>query len=203
MNIELKKIEISERLSEETTAFYADLYINGKKVGYASNRGHGEPIDYGTYDSKDADLIKKAEEWCKMLPPIVVDPEDKNSIAINMDLEIYIDQLVEAHRRKLFQKKMERYFKQHIVISDNPDKSFKSIKFSHPIENMLKNAKGLTVLVSFLAKEKNNLSDGEKFQNTNIPEEVYKEAGLEKHQYAVQPEVKLNKKVNQGPKLGR
>ena len=39
MNIELKNIKIAEHLSEETTAFTADIFVNGKKVGYARNDG--------------------------------------------------------------------------------------------------------------------------------------------------------------------
>jgi hypothetical protein len=41
MKIELKKIAIYPRLSDETTAFNADVWIDGQKVGSAENDGHG------------------------------------------------------------------------------------------------------------------------------------------------------------------
>lgn len=41
MKVELKKLGIYERLSDETTAFAADLWIDGVKVGHAKNDGQG------------------------------------------------------------------------------------------------------------------------------------------------------------------
>ena len=45
MNIELRKVKVVESLSDETTCFSADVYIDGVKVGFASNRGEGGPTD--------------------------------------------------------------------------------------------------------------------------------------------------------------
>ena len=47
MKIELKKISFSERMSDETNCFIADLYINGKKVGECNNDGRGGCTNYG------------------------------------------------------------------------------------------------------------------------------------------------------------
>jgi len=41
MKVELRKLAIYPRMSQETTAFAADLWIDGAKVGYAKNEGHG------------------------------------------------------------------------------------------------------------------------------------------------------------------
>lgn len=41
MKIELKRLSISERLSQETTAFAADVWVDGKNVGTAENDGRG------------------------------------------------------------------------------------------------------------------------------------------------------------------
>src|SRR5207244_27276 len=41
VKVELKRLSISERLSQETTAFAADIWIDGKKAGTAENAGHG------------------------------------------------------------------------------------------------------------------------------------------------------------------
>src|SRR6266403_3851269 len=39
--IELKKVHVDTRMSEETNCYSAELHINGKKVGVVSNHGHG------------------------------------------------------------------------------------------------------------------------------------------------------------------
>lgn len=39
--IEFRKFEHSARASQETNQFTADLYINGKKVGFVEDEGHG------------------------------------------------------------------------------------------------------------------------------------------------------------------
>lgn len=41
MKIELRRLKIVERMSQETTCFIADVYIDGKKVGTAQNEGCG------------------------------------------------------------------------------------------------------------------------------------------------------------------
>jgi hypothetical protein len=41
VRVELKRLQIYERMSEETTAFNADVWIDGKKAGTADNNGHG------------------------------------------------------------------------------------------------------------------------------------------------------------------
>lgn len=184
MKIELKKIDYSERLSEETNAFSADLYINGKKAGVASNRGHGGPTDYDSYDKTGAALIKQAEEWCLALPPKTYPAEgDVGPFTMEMNLENYIDDLMDDHIKKLFQKKVQRYFKQHLVISDNPEIGFKTIKFNHPIVEMLKVQKGRDYLVDLISRRKEKLEPGEKILNNNIPEELLKAGGLDETQY--------------------
>jgi hypothetical protein len=39
--VEVRRISISERLSEETLAFAADVFVKGRRVGHADNDGHG------------------------------------------------------------------------------------------------------------------------------------------------------------------
>ncbi len=41
MKIELKNIKISSFLSQETTAYTAALYVDGRKIGTVENDGHG------------------------------------------------------------------------------------------------------------------------------------------------------------------
>lgn len=42
----LKAVKVNHAMSEETLAYTASLYLDGKKVGTAMNRGHGGPDEY-------------------------------------------------------------------------------------------------------------------------------------------------------------
>lgn len=43
MRIELRKVSYNASLSQDTSAFTADIWIDGKKAGQASNHGQGGP----------------------------------------------------------------------------------------------------------------------------------------------------------------
>jgi len=43
MQIELRKVKVCNWMSEETTCYQAEIWIDGKKMGDASNEGHGGP----------------------------------------------------------------------------------------------------------------------------------------------------------------
>lgn len=39
---ELRNVQVAEFLSEETTAFSADIFVDGQRIGYCTNSGKGE-----------------------------------------------------------------------------------------------------------------------------------------------------------------
>lgn len=53
MKIELKNVHYSAALSEETNAFTADIWVDGKKAGYAKNGGTGGNTDVGPQELFD------------------------------------------------------------------------------------------------------------------------------------------------------
>ncbi|MBK1439862.1 hypothetical protein JHJ32_07700 [Parapedobacter sp. ISTM3] len=186
MKIELKKIEHSERLSEETEAFSADLYIDGKKVGTASNRGHGGPTDYGADSKEYQELIRKAEAYCETLPPQKF-TSGGEQYTIEMNLERYIDDLLYDHLKEKdvqkFRKKAERAMVKGFVIGV-PDKEFVQIYFKVPLMEIYRQ-KGGDYLIGMVEKHVlPELKDGRILLNTNIPETVLKQAGLREGQYA-------------------
>ena len=64
MNIQVKNVKIYDGLSEETVAFNASIYVDGKKVGDAKNNGRGgaNDIDVFTKDGRwNRDLISDME----------------------------------------------------------------------------------------------------------------------------------------------
>jgi hypothetical protein len=91
MEIELKRIKFSEHLSEETNAFTANLYVNGRHVGYVENRGHGGNTNYSHLDAHCREIIKAAEEHAKTLPAI-----DYGDFSVDSNLENLIDRIFES-----------------------------------------------------------------------------------------------------------
>jgi hypothetical protein len=64
--VELKNVKIYQGMSEETTAFTATLYINGKKAAHVKNDGRGGD-NYPRFT--DGELEKQFHAFCKNLPP--------------------------------------------------------------------------------------------------------------------------------------
>lgn len=107
MKIELKRISYSERLSEETNAFAADVYIDGKKVAYAKNDGHGGCTFIHPFPGMRAEL-EKAEAYCKTLPKYLGKYE--------MNLETKVDELLEEELGKRFMAKVRKKQDKHIIL---------------------------------------------------------------------------------------
>jgi hypothetical protein len=107
MKIELKKIRVVEAFSEETTAFSADLYINGKLVGYTKNDGHGGETDIYCNHASDSPLHKllyDAIEWAKAQPPY----SEGGGTPLDMTLDFYIDLMVDAHLKTKEDAKLKK-----------------------------------------------------------------------------------------------
>lgn len=83
MNIELKNLRTYPRLSDETNAFNADVWIDGKKAGTAENDGKGGANLLYFADFK---LLHAFEKWAKAQPPVD---------GLKMDADFYISLLVD------------------------------------------------------------------------------------------------------------
>lgn len=64
MKIELKRITYNARLSQETAAYAADVWVNGVKRGTVQNDGHGGPDLIFPHT-----LAQEINEYAKTLPP--------------------------------------------------------------------------------------------------------------------------------------
>lgn len=71
VKIELKGVKLFAELSEETTAFFCTVYVNGVKAFTASNDGKGGANRYDLVKLTDRhrDLLRQAEEYARSLPP--------------------------------------------------------------------------------------------------------------------------------------
>lgn len=164
MKIELKRISFYERMSEETNCFAADLYINGKKVGYVKNDGQGGCTNYYGCTKEDNQIIREAEAYCKTLPNIKYHGYD-----LTQNLELVIDMLFEEHiTAKLnakAQKKKERLMENAILVGVPDADSYSYYKFKVALSKI-----PTPQLQASIVRIKAKLNEGEVILNTNLAE---------------------------------
>lgn len=174
MKIELKNVKINLTFSEETTMFMADLFINGVLAGEANNDGRGGCTFYSvrTYDAKkrtflsdsekerNKELLKQAEAYCLSLPKVRVEEYD---FEFDMNLEHFIDDLVEAELKKKEQKKFEKKMIDTILWGIPNGHSYIQVKFKVPLAQI-----PTTRLQEVVDKYKKEFKKGDVFLNTNL-----------------------------------
>ena len=174
MQIELKNVKIAEHLSEETTAFTADLYVNSRKIAFVKNEGQGGSTHYQLYKKEDTPILRQAEEYCKSLPPAIYDdtPTKGQTLTLPMDLENFIDAMLNVHLMEKFKKKMEKHQEDSILYGIAGTQYYR-LKFLKPIAEILKLPNGIEVLrKNIQEKILPKLKEGESILNTNLPPEL-------------------------------
>lgn len=176
--IELRNIKVAENMSEETTAFTANLYINNKKIAFVRNEGRGGNTNYLPYRSEDVGSLRQAEEYCKALPSAVY-PDTLiagKPLTVAMNLENYIDDLLYKHLQRKNTEKFHRKIKKQqedSILFGIPDKQYRRLKFPKPIAEMLRFRKGIEAIKnSIQEKILPQLKEGERILNTNLPSEL-------------------------------
>ena len=169
MKIELKNIEFSERMSEETNCFVADIYVNNKKVGYAKNDGRGGSTCYNAYDGNN-NILKEVEDYCLSLGII---KDEEFNYEYQMTLEHYIDNLLLKWLEKKEEKKMNKLFENSIVfgIKNSPVYSYISFKSKMKFKDIVKMYGENTAKIqiqSMVDSVKTNLKENEIIFNTNL-----------------------------------
>ena len=175
MKIELKKIEFSERMSQETNCFVANLYINGKHVGEARNEGFGGPTDYTPTYSEDKKIFARnmmiigdAERYCASLPRKQYEFNGHVS-EFAQSLETVIDDLFTDWLKARYEKKMQGDMKKGILVGSADCYSMIYWK-SYSLEFLCNNKQGRELVKNKLAELKR---EGRPILNTNIPAELY------------------------------
>lgn len=91
MKIELRKVDYSASLSEETNAFSAEVWIDGKKEGHAQNHGTGGPTNVHPNT-----LRLRLDEYGKTLPKADIGASfDGEPHLIVQDAEWIVGQLLD------------------------------------------------------------------------------------------------------------
>lgn len=159
MKIELKKLSVNLRMSEETTMFIADLHINGKKVGWCRNEGNGGSTYYNGNTKEDNQIIREAEDYCKTLPKVKY-----HDMEWEQSLEGVIDEQVENYLKSKEEKKMQKLFQTAVVVGKPNGNSYRYINFKQPLSSV-----PMTKLVFHVAKiVSDHCRDGVEILNTNF-----------------------------------
>lgn len=165
--IELRKLTIYERMSEETTAFVAEIYIDGVQAGHAKNDGHGGSTDYYAYP-EHRELINEAEKLCLALPPLKCGgggDSGMREFEIPMNLEHFIDEIVNKELQKKADKKFEKKMANHLMWGIPNGNSYTMAKLNKPLAEVNK-----LQLQQYVNQCKQKLKFGEVILNTNLQE---------------------------------
>lgn len=106
LRVEVKRFVHVPRMSQETTCFTADLWLDGRKVAYLQNNGRGEGSHARPYEG-GSDALRFFERLVETLPdiPIPAGPCSK-AFTVKSSMENWIDEVVgdmlqDAQARKL------------------------------------------------------------------------------------------------------
>jgi len=99
MKLSIKNVKINKTMSEETTCFSADVYVDGKKAFLAANRGMGGANEYYPTMGKTYAEVDKAHAYAASLPDRVfadnICVEGSTIITYPVDLDCLIDDLLD------------------------------------------------------------------------------------------------------------
>jgi hypothetical protein len=104
MKIELKRISYNKRLSHETPAFAADVWVDGVKRGTVENDGNGGSDRIFPYA-----LRAEIDAYAKTLPPVKA-----YGHTLPMDAELIFGDLLDKH---LLSKDLQRILKAKTVFT--------------------------------------------------------------------------------------
>jgi hypothetical protein len=108
MKIELKALKYSDFASQETHCFHANIYIDGKKAGWAENHGHG-----GMTSIHPHQLYTTIRQCTDKIPPRFVIYGDKE-MSIDTSPDSYVDELVTL---ALHERDLKRAMKTRILFT--------------------------------------------------------------------------------------
>ncbi len=170
MKIELKNIKHFYALTDETNAFSAKLYVNDVLTADCSDTGKGGCIDIKVAKGRE-NLLKEAEEYTKSLPTV----KTEYDFELEMDLELFIGQLVNADiEEREFKKSVKKFEANNIVFGKSKTemqytwfttKGNKKVS----IAAMLSSPSSRNMLTNRIKKLK---KEGNQIFNTNIPDEI-------------------------------
>lgn len=142
MKLELKKIKVFERSSEETTCFHAVLYVDGKPAAACFNNGKGGMTDVSFHNSA---IKNEIEKYCIQNP--VVNVFNGKTIAFH-GVDVRVDELlIKYQMKRTLQKRQKTAFVLHDNKKQDPPYVIHSLlEMNFPMYIMMENKKNRSVL---------------------------------------------------------
>lgn len=114
IKVELKNVKYSESLSEETHAYTATIYVDGKKAGSAKNNGHGGETDIWWDDKQAASKVSEMVDGLPMVETDFADSKDPSKKwSYKQRVDGYIDSLLVEF---LEAKDLKRLLRNRVVV---------------------------------------------------------------------------------------
>jgi len=176
MKIELKNLKIFLPGSKETINFVADLYVNSVKTASVYNEGFGGNTNYMAYNGAD-EMLAKAEQYCKALPAEIC-KDFGEPFEIKMNLEHFIDRIVDKEVEKLETKKAEKKLakdcEKYLCITKIPEGKFidtyQMVNWKgRKITELFSIPAGIAAIEKAIVRE---MANGYRILNTNLPAEL-------------------------------
>lgn len=114
MKVALKNIKIHHELSEETFAYSADLYLNGKLAAHASNSGHGGCDRYQPIDDDARALLDEAHSFFGR------QEVEYSGHTMDNSLELVVGELLNRHS---VTQMMRKRMRQHVLFVERGGRS--------------------------------------------------------------------------------
>ena len=163
MKVTLKKIKFYGSMSEETNAFTADVYVDGKCCGFARNDGRGGCTNVmPTWLPDKIMMFRECESWLKTQPQINIGSVN-DPYMVNCDMESMVDMLFEQWLIEQTKKKIEKKMLNHVMWGVIGGNTYKVVKFLKPLKDIDRE-----ILQKMLNKYKQEFKTGEQFLNTNL-----------------------------------
>jgi hypothetical protein len=151
--------------------FDADLWINGIKCLKAIDEGNGGCIDYEyyTYNNPKANEvqanIKLLESYIKTLPKTSLGGvhEGGKLVMFTMDMDLFINSLLDKREKDKAQKKLQKLFVTAIVFGN--DKGYRMYNFNQPLTTVPK-----ATIQQYYMQAKGMCKKDEIILNTNLKE---------------------------------
>jgi hypothetical protein len=123
--VTLKSLKVAEHLSQETTAFTATVYVDGRLAGHATNEGQGGPncvcwADKAAEQRVLAHIGSLPEQTCEL--------GGAETFTLKPDVDSFLGDLVEQARK---QKWVKRQTTKGLVfrLADDPEGTYRTVKW--------------------------------------------------------------------------
>jgi hypothetical protein len=124
MQIEIKNLKVARQLSEETVAYTATVYVDGKQAFHASNNGHGGCDLYRPVQGYTGPSEREINDWLKANH----EPYKSEYGTLDYTLEMAVGDLIAATERK---KRLDSILRTRIAVLGQ-DKAGKDAIFTYP-----------------------------------------------------------------------